>query len=271
MLRHAPRGRKFAHRAAMRSIVIVLLAFGLAGCRRGQEEKTTSGTHGAAKTGAKQAARAPVYSEPEALGVLAALDDAEIAIAKVAREVSQNDDVLRFASVLASDHRGLKEIIDAEAVKAGITPAGNAAAAQIRAEGDSIARALSGVTVGFNNTWVEEQVKAHQKTIAVLDTAIMPSVANAQAHKLLEQARPTLLAHLQRAMQILALRRKQAAERGEAWVSGIQAAPGALGASAQGAQPAEAPHPQPHDTTAQPAPVKPPPPDTTPPTSTSNM
>lgn len=248
----------------MKPIVIVLLALSLAGCNRNQEEEPADETAVTSRTGTKQTARAPVYPEAEALGVLNALHDGELALVRVARDVSQNEEVLRFAAVLMADHNGLGQVVNAAVAKAGESPSENAAATRIRSEGDSVARALSGITMGFNNTWAEEQVKAHERMLAVVDSAIIPSVANKDLKTLLEQARPTMVAHLQRAMQILAMRRKQATERGETWVSGIQVA-------TQASQAAGAPRP-PRDTTSQPAPT-PPVPDTTqaPPTSTSNM
>lgn len=239
-----------------------MLGLSLAACHRGKDDKTADGTRVAGDT-SKQTHRAAVYPEAEALGVLDALNDAVVAIANVARDVSQNDDVLRFAAVLASDHRGLKEIIDAQAAKAGVTPTEGAAASQVQTETDSIVHAFATLPMGFNNTWAEEQIKAHQKAIAVLDTAIVPSVANEQVRNLLQQARPTFVAHLQRAMQILASRRQQAAERGEAWVSGFNNATNPAAPSATAPTPATAPR---RDTTTAA-------PDTTPapPTSTSNM
>jgi putative membrane protein len=195
--------------------------------------------------------------------VLSALGSSELTLARVARDVSQNEEVLRYAGVLIADHQGIAQLLDATSAKAGGAARDNAAAAETRAVGDSIANQLTTLPVGFNNTWVEEQIKAHERTLAVLDTAIIPSVTNPDVRKLLDQLRPTLVTHMQRGMQILSDRRRQAAERGDAWVSGFQAArpvqrdtnqyQPSVGTPSQAPAPTPAPAPAPaQDTTPTP-------------------
>lgn len=241
----------------MRPVTVVLLAVALVACNRGQDDNAAEDTP--ARADSTPRVRAALYSEPEAIALLQAISDAEIAMARVAREKSLNDAVLAYAGVMIADHGALKQLITAPAQD-------NAASTRVRTDGDSLARALSSLPSGFNNTYIEEQVKAHQQALLLLDTAIVPSVRDTALRNLLAQARPTIAAHLQRALQILALRRREAQERGEPWQSGFQQ-PAESGVATP-APAATQPQPQP----VQPRPVQPQPADTTPPiTTTSNM
>lgn len=240
----------------MRPVSVVLLAAALVACNRGHDgddvDKNTTRRDTTPKV------RAAVFSEPEAIGVLHAISDAEMAMARVARERSQNDDVLAYANVMLADHGAFRQVFTAPARD-------NAMSTSIRAAGDSLARALEALQGGFNNTYIEEQVKAHQQALQLLDTAIVPSVRDTAIRNLLTQARPTLVAHLQRALQILSLRRKQAQERGEPWVSGFPQ-PG----DSSFAAPAAPPTPTPSQPQPMPLP-RPQPVDTVPPPTTTEM
>jgi predicted outer membrane protein len=237
----------------MRPVTVVLLAAALVACNRGDDGDDVETTN--ARRDTTPGARPALFSEAEAIGVLHAISDAEMAMARVARERSQNDAVLGYAGVMLADHGAFKEAFSAPARD-------NALSTRIRAAGDSIAQGLASLQGGLNNTYIEEQIKAHQEALQLLDTAIVPSVRDTAIKNLLTQARPTIVAHLQRAMQILSLRRKEAQERGEAWVSGLQQARDTTYAA-----PAPVSRPAPVDAPA-PTPV---PADTLPPPSTTNM
>jgi len=245
-----------------RTLVLLTLA-GLLACGDKNEEDTGDEPVTAADSAAQP--RKAIMSEAEAIGVLRALGDAEISMSRPVPEISQNDAVLSYARVIIADHQGIAELLKTPAQESGMSNT-------LRAAGDSIARAFMSMQGGFNNTYIEEQIKAHQSALQVMDTAIIPSVRDSATRNLMQQIRPTIAAHLQRAMQILATRRKEAAERGEAWVSGFQPRTddsGLLGRPAPGAQPP--PRPQPQE--PQPMPLPQAVPDTTqpPPTTTSNM
>lgn len=248
-----------------RTLVLLTLA-GLLACGDKNEDENGDGGPVTAADSAAQPRKA-IFSEPEAIGVLRAIGEAEVAMSRTAPEISQNDAVLSYARVVIADHQGIAELLKTP-------PQESMMSNTIRAAGDSIARAFMSMEGGFNNTFIEEQIKAHQSALQMMDTAIIPSVRDSATRTLMQQIRPTLAAHLQRAMQILATRRREAAERGEAWVSGFQPreprdTSGLLGRPVPGAQP---PRPQPQPSEPVPMPLPVPVPDTQPPpTTTSNM
>ena len=253
----------------MTRTLVLLTLVALMACGDKDEDDTGDRPVTAADSAAQP--RKAIFSEAEAIGVLRAIGDAEISMSRPVPEISQNDAVLRFARVVIADHQGIAELIKTAPQESGMSNT-------IRAAGDSIARAFLSMEGGFNNTYIEEQIKAHQQALQLMDTAIIPSVRDTATRTLMQQIRPTIAAHLQRAMQILSIRRKEAAERGEAWVSGFQPRPardttGLLGRPVPGAQEPPRPQPQPQPQPQPvPYPLPVPIPDTLPPpTTTSNM
>ena len=235
----------------MRSAIpLVVAAALLAGCHKSPDKNATSGAARNTRGAQQDTARKPLYPEADAVAIQRALDSTEIAMSDVARDVSQNDDVLRFAAVVSRDHRAIMHLVDS----LGVQGRENAISQRIRANGDSIVKGLGNIAIGLNNTYMEEAVKAHRQALQLLDTAVIPSVENPQLKTFLQQVRPTIAAHLQRAMEILSARHREADENHEAWVSGFTnvrppepAGPRLLGVPAE---PATTP-PPPTTTTSQ--------------------
>ena len=201
------------------ALVLLVVAAFSSGCNRGSPKDGKPASDSAAHAASADTTHKPVYPETDAVAILRALDTAEIATSEVARDASQNDAVRGYAIVMIKDHRDIMHLVDS----LGVAGRDNAISARIRNQADSIAHGLANIAVGLNNTYIEEQVKAHQQALQLLDTAIIPSAQTPQLKTLLQQIRPAILAHYQRAVQILNTRHKEAEERGEAWVSGLQA------------------------------------------------
>lgn len=208
----------------MRPIPVLLIVLALAGCHRDKEKQPRTESR---KPSARRdtVARKPVYPEADAVAILRAIDTAEITTSRVARELSQSDEVLRYAAVIMKDHSDLMHLVDST----GVLPRENLISGTIRRNADSTAKAMYTIQGGFNNYFMEQQVRLHQSALQEMDTAIIPSATSAKLRELLLAARPTIAAHLQRAMQIVAQRRKEAAERGEEYLigqPGVQREPG---------------------------------------------
>jgi putative membrane protein len=198
--------------------------------------------------------RQPVYAEPEAAQILRAINENEIATGRVARERSQNLDILRYAAVMIADHEGMTQLIDSMVPP--ISDSVNAESRALRTAGTALVDSLWRMEGGFNNTYITGQIAAHEQALLLLDTAIIPSARNPRLKKLLRDLRPAVVAHLLRARQIWAERQ----------ASGLAASTAAAARAAQPQPQPAAPAPAPVPT---PTPTPPPaPPDTMPPVST---
>lgn len=228
----------------MRIVIAIMLVL-LAACERERKEPESSGTTGA-PTGERTAAPArATIAQAEALAVLRAVGDAQIGTARVAQQVSINSAIVGYAGVVMADHSGIALLIDSALARTGETARDNVTSTTIRLQGDSIARGLGALPSGFNNTFMEEQVTAQQHALQLIDTLLIPSARDTVVQNLLRAVRPTVAAHLQRAMQILAERRRVAAERGEEWISGFGPRPVRVMPPAESAPPIPSPAPSP--------------------------
>lgn len=206
--------------------------------------------------------RKPVYPEPEAAQIFRVLNDAEIATARVARERSQNADILRFASVMIADHRAMSELLDS--LLPPIPDSANPESRKLREATTQMVDSMWKIAGGFNNTYIEHQVREHERALLLLDTALIPSARTPKVKQLLQDLRPAVVAHLQRAKQIYAAR--MASGMGETPRPATTAATTAPAVTAPApTQPVET-QPAPPPTPKNSVPVEPVPP----PTTTSN-
>ena len=228
---------------SLRQLSLLLLVL-LVACGSDDEEETPRQPASRPAARADSVERQSVYPEPEAAQILRAINENEIAVSRIARQRSQNEDILRYAAVMIADHGGMTQLIDS--ILPPISDSVNAESRALRVAGAVLADSLGRIEGGFNNSYITTQIAAHEQALLLLDTAIIPSARNPQLKKLLRDLRPAVVAHLQRAQQIWAERQ----------------ASGAAAATAR-AQPAPA--------TTTPAPAAPAAPDTVPRTTTTGM
>jgi putative membrane protein len=228
---------------SLRQLSLVLLVM-LVACGGDDEQERPQQPAGRPAARADSVERQPVYPEAEAAQILRAINENELAVSRIARQRSQNEDILRYAAVMIADHAGMTQLLDS--MLPPISDSVNAESRALRAAGTLLADSLGRIEGGFNNSYITAQIAAHEQALLLLDTAIIPSARNPQLKKLLRDLRPAVVAHLQRAQQIWAER---------------QASGAAAAAAAARAQPAP----------ATPTPAAPAQPDTVPPTTTTGM
>jgi putative membrane protein len=181
------------------------LALGVAACG-GDDEKAADDQPQANQPAARRdsVVRMAIYPEAEAAQILRAINAHEIATGRVARERSQNDEILRYASVMISDHRAMTELLDS--LLPPISDSINAENKQLVTSSALVVDSLWKIEGGFNNTYIERQVLDHERALVLLDTALIPSARNPELKKLLRDLRPAVAAHLKRARQIYTAR-----------------------------------------------------------------
>lgn len=181
---------------------LLAAVLGVAACGGGDDAEERPDTGQANRPAARRdsVVRAPVYPEAEAAQIFRAFNTNEIDAARVARERSQNEDILRYASVMIADHRGISQLLDS--IIAPISDSANAESRALRTAGTQWVDSLWRIEGGFNNTYIRQQVAAHEQALLLLDTALIPSARNPQLKKLFRDLRPAVVAHLQRAQQI---------------------------------------------------------------------
>ena len=105
--------------------------------------------------------RQPVYPEAEAAQILRAINENEIALSRIARQRSQNEDILRYAAVMIADHSGMTQLMDS--LLPAISDSVNAESRALRAAGALLADSLGRIEGGFNNSYITTQIAAHEQ------------------------------------------------------------------------------------------------------------
>jgi putative membrane protein len=201
-------------RRAVTTSVTVLVWLGATACGGGGDAATDT-------VGATGAAAAPATIPPAdtaaAAGAAGAatLNDAQIAHVAVtanaidsaagvmAREKGQSQAVKDFAQTMITDHTGVNERAVALARRLNVTPEDNDVSRQLKAGADSAAGNLRGMTgAGFDRAYVDREVAYHQAVLDALDRTLIPGAQNSELKQLLQDVRPAIAAHLERARGI---------------------------------------------------------------------
>ncbi len=219
----------------MRWFGYVSLVLLLAACGKDGEEQTPPRETSRPAATRDSVVRQPVYPEAEAAQILRAINENEIAVSRLARERSQNDDILRYASVMIADHQGMTQLLDS--LLPPIADSINAESRALRQAGTALTDSLARIEGGFNNTYITTQIAAHEQALLLLDTALIPSARDARLKKLLRDLRPAVVAHLQRAQQIWAERQASGAAAATAARARTEPVPGAAAPAAPPATP----------------------------------
>ncbi|MCC8468759.1 DUF4142 domain-containing protein [Xanthomonas phaseoli] len=133
------------------------------------------------------------------LGVLAAIDDNEIALAKQAIEQDLGGATGEFAQQMLHDHEANLE--KTKSLGASESPRAQA----IRAKGKAAVEALSKTLTlpdgkdAYRNAFMRTMVIDHGDTIKIIDAELLPAAESAPVKQHLEQTRRVVSAHFERA------------------------------------------------------------------------
>lgn len=144
-----------------------------------------------------------------------ALSDAEVAFvavtanqididnAKLAKQRSENAEVLKFAETMANDHQAVIEQASALASKLGVTPKENAVSSGLLADAAATRKVLalkSGIE--FDRAYINNEVTYHQNVISAIKDLLIPEAENKELKALLNDVLPAFDAHLEHAQMV---------------------------------------------------------------------
>jgi putative membrane protein len=144
----------------------------------------------------------PVTSDANIVALTHESNLGEIQAGTVASQRATNTDVRAFAAMMVVDHTTLDTAGMSLAARNGITPAlPDSALPRLQAQEMA---ALQGAAAGtsFDRAYVAQQVTAHQRTLALVDTSIVRAQNAALRTMLQNQVRPAVAAHLQTARNL---------------------------------------------------------------------
>ena len=199
-------------RRASGSSLAVLAFLGVAACGGGGDATIdTAGAPGvetapappAAGAGESAAAAGATLNDAQIAHVAVTANAIDSAAGVMAQEKGQSQEVKDFAKTMVTDHAGVNKQAVALATRLNVTPEDNDVSRQLNAGADQAAdslRALSGAA--FDRAYIAREVGFHQAVLDALDKTLIPGAQNGELKKLLQDVRPAIAAHLDRARSI---------------------------------------------------------------------
>lgn len=145
----------------------------------------------------------PKLSDPEVASVAVVANQIDINYAAIAKEKSKNEDILKFAEMMADNHKAVIDQAAALVKKLGVTPKDNAVSQKLLADAkrtEKILRSKKGNA--FNKAYIDNEVAYHKAVIGAVEGLLIPETENAELKTLLQNVVPSLKAHLQHAEMV---------------------------------------------------------------------
>jgi putative membrane protein len=193
------RFRAFA--GAMIGAVAVIAA----ACGGGGESADTAGaTTGAAGATTAAASNTPSsLADPQIAHVAVTSNSIDSASGAMAQSKARNAQVKDFAQQMVRDHGAVNKQAVALAQRLNVTPAENDVSRQLQQGAEQARTNLAGRSgADFDRAYIDHEVQYHQQVLDALDNTLIPGAQNAELKALLQQVRPNVAAHLERAKSI---------------------------------------------------------------------
>ena len=121
----------------------------------------------------------------------------------LAKSKGRSKDVTDFARTMIADHTGVNAKAVALAQRLGVTPRENDMSRQLQQGADQARDSLARQSgAAFDRGYIDREVAYHQAVLDALDKTLIPGAQNAELKQLLQDVRPTIAAHLERAKSI---------------------------------------------------------------------
>ncbi len=149
------------------------------------------------------AQQSPQLSDAEIASVAVTANQIDINNANIAKQKTRNEEVLKFAQTMATDHKAVIDQAVALVTKLGVTPKDNAISKKLLADAAQTEKALHSKNGdAFNKAYIDNEVTYHQAVINVVENVLIPQAQNKQLKELLQSVAPVLHSHLEHAQMI---------------------------------------------------------------------
>ena len=188
-----------------------LLAVCIAGCDKKTTGVADAGTPAAPAPAEEVVAPMPAEAAPpavetplsqvEALAMLTALNDHEIAAAEQARTKGVTGAVLEYADLLHEEHvQNLADTTEVATATGSTSPAGTtdtAPVVELRAKGQQELRTLDALAVeAYSKAYIDAMVKGHEEALALIDDKLLPAATDDAVREHFTATRAHIAMHL---------------------------------------------------------------------------
>ena len=149
------------------------------------------------------AQESPKLSDAEVASVAVVANQIDISYGEIARERSKNEDVLKFAETMISDHKAVIDQAVALVKKLEVTPKDNSVSQKLLADAEKTKKALTSKSGKvFDKAYIDNEVAYHKAVIAAVQGLLIPETDNRELKDLLENVVPALKTHLEHAIMV---------------------------------------------------------------------
>jgi putative membrane protein len=142
-------------------------------------------------------------SDPEIASVAVTANQIDIDAAKLAKEKSKDQEILKFAETMINDHQAVIDQAVALVKKLNVTPKDNAVSQKMSADAAKTKKMLQSKSdKDFNRAYIDNEVAYHKVVIEAVQNVLIPHAQNAELKQLLQNIMPALKTHLEHAEMI---------------------------------------------------------------------
>jgi putative membrane protein len=178
---------------ATRTLALLLC---LAACNGDDDENTAATTQTSTQPTAQR------LTEAQVVGAVVSASEALALADSAALGVVKGASVWRYADVLKADHRAIAEEVRAVADTMKIAGQTSPISERLVAAASQLRTALADSTADHGDVYLEGQIAVQRQLIGSLDSVLIPSATTPALRQVLQDLRPAMVAHLQRAEQI---------------------------------------------------------------------
>lgn len=149
------------------------------------------------------AAETKALSDAEIVGIVLAVNQAEINGGILAQSASSNPDVKAFGHRLTDEHNDSTSQFNDWANKTNITPQSSLISDTLKADGEKYLGRLRRLhDILFDLDYINHEVESHQQALDLWDGKLIPSAKNEELKRLLSLWRTSLAGHFEQAKLI---------------------------------------------------------------------
>jgi putative membrane protein len=148
-------------------------------------------------------AETKALNDAEIIGVVMAVNQAEIDASNLAQSTSSHPDVRMFGERLAGQHNESNSLFSDWAKKNNVTPENSAISDSLKADGEKYLeklKALGGIL--FDLDYMGHEVESHEQALDLWDKQLIPNAQNKELKDLLSLMRSRFAGHLENAKLI---------------------------------------------------------------------
>jgi putative membrane protein len=136
-------------------------------------------------------------TDPEVASVAVVANQIDISYAEIALEKSKNEEILKFAKRMVTDHNAVIKQAVALVTKLSVTPKDNAVSMSLLEDAEKTKKKLrKAKRKKFDKLYIDNEVAYHKAVIAAIRDLLIPESDNIELKELLQSVLPALEAHL---------------------------------------------------------------------------